>query len=78
MRAKFDKSEDFRAQILFTGGFALCTPFGIILTGILETGNCNNWGGLTASIALFLLGLTFISRSYDIMCEKDKFNVIRR
>ena len=74
MLPNYDKSEDFRAQILFTAGFAFCSPLGIILTSILQNGECKSWGGFFVAVFFFLLGIKTIVKSYDIMEKKDGVN----
>jgi hypothetical protein len=70
MPRNFDKSEDFRAQIFFATGIALNSPFGLIVTGLLETGDLKNLIGLIFSTLLMFSGVFLILKSYDIMYSK--------
>ena len=78
MAHQYEKSENFRANIFFSLGLILATPMGLKILDFTRTEEINHtWLSLLIwllSITLAYFGLLMISKSYNIMLEKDQKN----
>jgi hypothetical protein len=74
MAYKYERSENFRANIYLLAGIACFSPLGIFLSKLIN--HELDFDILSSTIVFIssIIGVSFISKSYIIMLKKNEFS----